>query len=290
MQLPAYYSSHFNATGINADTVSKADHVATFVARLDACRLVEPRSADDTELRRVHDAGYVDAVRSGEPLDLAETNGIGWDELLFESAAASTGGIRDAAIEALGSGRHAGALSSGLHHARAESGEGFCTFNGLVVAARAALDAGARRVLVLDLDAHCGGGTASLIDVIAGVEQVDVSTSAFDWYPSRPDARLVLSSPATYLADIEASLGMVTTPTEVDLVLYNAGMDPHEHAGGRDGITTAVLAARERMVFEWARSIGAPVAFALAGGYRTAHLDLDGVAELHLLTFRAAIG
>ena len=30
--------------------------------------------------------------------------------------------------------RVAGSLSSGLHHARADRGNGFCTFNGLVVA------------------------------------------------------------------------------------------------------------------------------------------------------------
>jgi acetoin utilization deacetylase AcuC-like enzyme len=42
------------------------------------------------------------------------------------------------------------------------------------------------------------------------------------------------------------------------------------------------------MVFEWARHLGVPVAFALAGGYRTSALELDGVAELHLLTFHAA--
>jgi hypothetical protein len=42
-------------------------------------------------------------------------------------------------------------------------GAGFCTFNGLALAALAALDLGAKRVLVLDLDAHCGGGTHELL-------------------------------------------------------------------------------------------------------------------------------
>jgi acetoin utilization deacetylase AcuC-like enzyme len=288
MRYSAFYSTKFNTTGVTADTVTKADHVAALVARLEQWRLVEPTSADLDELERVHDAEYLEAVLTGEPADLAASNGIGWDEMIFAAAASSTGGIRDAALEALRTGGPAGALSSGLHHARAESGEGYCTFNGLVVASRAALSAGARRVLILDLDAHCGGGTASLIDGLDGVEQVDVSTSAFDVYRSRADAQLVLSSPATYLADVEASLGLALAPEELDLILYNAGMDPHEHAGGRDGLTTEMLETREQMVFEWARHLGVPVAFALAGGYRTSALDLDGVAELHLLTFHAA--
>ena len=51
------------------------------------------------------------------------------------------------------------------------------------------------------------------------------------------------------------------------LVVYNAGMDPHEGAGGPRGITADTMAAREQMLFAWTASIGVPVAFALAGGY-----------------------
>ena len=71
---------------------------------------------------------------------------------------ASNGGAV-AAARAARAGGVAGSLSSGLHHAGRDRGAGFCTFNGLVLAARAALSEGAARVLVLDLDAHCGGGT-----------------------------------------------------------------------------------------------------------------------------------
>ena len=72
----------------------------------------------------------------------------------------SNGGAVAAGLAALEHGV-AGSLSSGLHHARREKGAGFCTFNGLVIAAREALTAGARSVLILDFDAHCGGGTRS---------------------------------------------------------------------------------------------------------------------------------
>jgi hypothetical protein len=82
-----------------------------------------------------------------------------------------------------GPSRVAGALSSGLHHARADRGAGFCTFNGLAVTAHAALDFGAERPQVLDLDAHCGGGTRSMTDPDS-VVQIDVSTVGFDrWSP-----------------------------------------------------------------------------------------------------------
>jgi hypothetical protein len=71
------------------------------------------------------------------------TQGFPWDPALWEMVCTSNGGVIAAAIEALRTRRVSGSLSSGLHHARRARGAGFCTFNGLVLAARAALDAGA---------------------------------------------------------------------------------------------------------------------------------------------------
>lgn len=44
-----------------------------------------------------------------------------------------------------------------------DSGAGFCTFNGIAIAAKQALRRGAKRVLIIDFDAHGSGGTHSLI-------------------------------------------------------------------------------------------------------------------------------
>ena len=55
------------------------------------------------------------------------------------------------------------ALVSGFHHACADHGEGFCTFNGLVVALEALRAAGEiQTAAVLDMDLHYGNGTAQL--------------------------------------------------------------------------------------------------------------------------------
>jgi acetoin utilization deacetylase AcuC-like enzyme len=64
-------------------------------------------------------------------------------------------------------------------------GQGFCTFNGLALAARAARSAGAEHILVLDLDAHCGGGTHELLGGDPGVSQLDVAVDRFDRYSPR---------------------------------------------------------------------------------------------------------
>ena len=75
-----------------------------------------------------------------------------------------------------------------------------------------------------------------------------------------------------------------------DLLICNAGMDPHEDSaiGGLAGITTAVIAERERLVFGWARRHRVGVAFTLAGGYTGARLDQARLVDLHRLTIQAA--
>lgn len=288
---PFFCDPDFNATNIEFDTLRKAAlMVESLYARpIEGVTMHASTPATIAELELVHDPAYVDAVLTGDPWDLAESNGIGWDEGLFQAVCASTGGVRDALLWALRNRRHCGAGSSGLHHARYEGGNGFCTFNGLVVAARAALGAGAQRVLILDLDAHCGGGTASLIQHMDGVEQMDVSVSTFDRYRDQPNARLFLADGDDYLEVVERALAAVSSPETIDVVLYNAGMDPHQLAGGSHGITTEVIAEREHMVYRWAARHGLPVAFTFAGGYEGFGLTLDQVIDLHRITLEVAV-
>jgi acetoin utilization deacetylase AcuC-like enzyme len=154
------------------------------------------------------------------------------------------------------------------------------------------LAAGAGSVLILDLDAHCGGGTASLIAEEPRIWQVDVSVSDFDSYGSGERVWLrVVRSSDEYLGEIERGLQEVRRRgPRFELCLYNAGMDPFEgcSTGGLAGITRETLAARERLVFNWCREGALPIAFVLAGGYVGKRLDAEGLVGLHRLTLLAA--
>src|SRR5512143_859732 len=120
----------------------------------------EPLREDD--LLRVHTREYVQAVRTGEPRALAESQKFAWSPQLYPSVLLTGGGCLAAARRALRDGV-AAAVASGFHHAHADHGEGFCTFNSLVVAADLLhADGSARRIAVLDMDLHYGNGTASL--------------------------------------------------------------------------------------------------------------------------------
>jgi acetoin utilization deacetylase AcuC-like enzyme len=239
----------------------------------------------------VHAREYVDSIRTGQPAVMAESQGFDWDAELWPMVMSSNGGAVAASLEALKTGV-SGSLSSGLHHARRSRGAGFCTFNGLAIAAAESLRDGAGKVLILDLDAHCGGGTASLVAGDSHVWQIDVSVSEFDQYESSERCTLDLVTDADeYLPTIIRRLWMLNDERlTFDLCIYNAGMDPHEGSsiGGLAGITHDILAERERIVFDWCRNRGLPIAFVLAGGYISDDFDEASLVALHRLTLEQA--
>lgn len=291
--LNVYYDRAYTGSAYAFETTRKASWVADSLAAdpIAGIRLCAPVPLDWDQVARVHAPEYVQAIRTGEPRALAQSQAFDWDAGLGTMALASNGGVVAAACDALRSGL-SGSLSSGLHHAGRSRGRGYCTFNGLVLAAHAALDAGARAVLILDLDAHCGGGTAELIAQEPRIWQQDVSVDGFDYYKSRAQATLhMVRDSRRYLPQVEACLAAVdAAPVPFDLCLYNAGMDPHEHSadGGLAGVDAALLRQRENMVFDWCRRRGLPLAFVLAGGYVGKRLDRAGLVALHRLTLESA--
>ena len=283
-----YYSDAYCHEGASFDTHAKAQLVAERLRSDTNVTIVAPNPASSDELKLVHDHDYVDAILTGAPAGLAESNGFEWNAHLRDGILATTGGVRDAVLHALHNKVVSGSLSSGLHHAARGRGRGFCTVNGLALGAVQARRAGAHRVLILDVDAHCGGGTADIIDEQPGIEQLDVSVIAFDRYENTGNARLVMTDGPSYIADLTQELCGVQNPDGIDLVLYNAGMDPHEEAGGVPGVTTDVIVEREQLVMDWCRHYGIPVAFVLAGGYSGTARTMGEVADLHVHTIRAA--
>ncbi|MFV2045575.1 MAG: hypothetical protein ACC700_20370 [Anaerolineales bacterium] len=291
--IPIYYSGRYVGSKYAFDTTRKAEWIAKSLSAspIDGLELIEPEPLTQEQIVAVHGVNYVDAIKTGEPRHLAKSQGFTWDPGLWPMVLSSNGGAVAAALAALEHGV-AGSLSSGLHHARQGSGMGFCTFNGLVIAAHEALAAGAETILIIDVDAHCGGGTASLIADIPDVWQIDLSVDSVDWYESSDRARLYfVREGADYLPTLEQALtDIVRTRIAFDLCLYNAGMDPHENCdvGGLAGITNEILAKREYIVFEWCRRRALPVAFVLAGGYIGARLDKSELVDLHRLTLFAS--
>jgi len=281
--LPVAYGPEY-ALDQGAETVMKSRPLAGMIQAGEAgnVRLFKPKPATAEELRSIHTKKYVDCVLDGTVGSLEFGP---WSPEGVASVLASTGGMRDAVKEALRVGR-SGSLSSGLHHARRSHGCGFCTFNGLALAALKGLEQ-VKKVGILDLDAHFGGGTAEILGKNKRVALADVSVSHFDhWDPLDDERHFVecVERPGAYLETVLRSFVVLEGS---ELLIYNAGMDTHEKAGGLKGITTAIIRKREALVVRWASERNIPVLFALAGGYEWGGLTLEGVARLHLETVRA---
>lgn len=237
-------------------------------------RSFEPCSVD--QLCLAHDPAYVAGV-----LRCEIRNGFGG---LQPDVAATlpytVGSMVAAAREAVANGSVACAPVSGFHHARYAASAGYCTFNGLVVAAmdlyRSQLS---RRVGILDLDQHFGDGTQAILEKLHldfvdhqswGVECMDTD-HAEDYLRTLP--RRVRSFEGC------------------DVLLYQAGADPHVDDPLGGWMTTEQLTRRDKIVFEVCRSMGLPVAWNLAGGYqRDAKGTIGPVLEIHRNTMQACIG
>lgn len=275
-----YYSPKYVMSATHFDTTRKAKWVADSLATspIPGIQLTEPPSLMSSELVPTHDWEYVCSIRDGQPRELAESQGFAWDRRLWPMVLSSNGGVVAAALAALTLDKPTGSLSSGLHHARRDSGAGFCTFNGLAIAARMLQKKA--KILILDLDAHCGGGTASLIAGYDNIRQIDISTNSFDDYPDDDQSQLIIvNDESNYLPTIREVLNRTD---RFDLCLYNAGMDPI--------VPADILAERERIVFDWCAKKKMPVAFCLAGGYLGLNkLKVSELVSLHRHTLLAAV-
>src|SRR5262249_58516570 len=120
---------------------------------------------------------------------------------------------------------------------------------------KAALHARARRVLILDLEADCGGGTESLIADESRISQLDIAVNSYDRYVPSEQARLVIVTRGSdYLPAIRQILDEADQRSDAfDLCLYNAGMDPFEDCptGGLSGNSQESLYDREGLGVGW---------------------------------------
>jgi hypothetical protein len=275
LEIPVFFSSRMVAPdqGLSPSAHKPSAVVDDWIAHRFPLRVIEPRPVAREQLSLGHSMRFIDDV-----LDVRSENGFG--NRSAEVAATlpyTSGAMLAAAREALRNGKVAVAPVSGFHHACYASAGGFCTFNGLMVAACVLRSEGAvGRVGILDFDQHYGNGTDDIIDVL-GARWVRHLTAGRRWRHRQQGAE--------FLKDIRA---MVEGMNDCDLILYQAGADPHVNDPYGGWLTTAQLAQRDRLVFETAAGLGIPVAWNLAGGYqRDATGGIEPVLEIHRNTMFA---
>jgi len=250
-----------------------------------------PQRPPQAWIELVHTPEYVQAYCEGT-LDAKAQRRIGlpWSPELVNRTCTAVGGTILTAQLAL---KHGLACNTagGTHHAFPSYGSGFCIFNDLAIAARVLQNLHlVRKVLIVDLDVHQGDGTAFIF-------QNDPSVFTFSMHcevnfpGTKQKSNLDVPLPVgmeddAYLQTLAQYLPDLLTNFQPDIVLYDAGVDPH--AGDRLGklaLSDAGIFRREMQVLSTCVAAGYPVACVIGGGYAD---DLKSLVYRHSLLHRAA--
>ena len=249
---------------------------------------VEARPATLSELELVHDADYIERVRSaserGEPV-LLDPDTI-CTASSFEVARLAAG----AAIQAVEQSGFALVRPPG-HHALRNRSMGFCLFNNIAVAARfAQQELGIDRLAILDWDVHHGNGTQDEFWDDEGV--LFISIHQWPFYPgsggpgegNATTLNVPLAAGAgddEYLERLEEVVEPAIRAFEPELLLVSAGFD----AAAGDPIGGMSLSeAGFRELGRHASGLAERLALVLEGGYDVESLPLLVGASLEGLS------
>ena len=257
------------------------------------------------QLYQIHDQQHVDDI-------LLCKKDNGFYNRIPEVAATlpwTSGSMLAAARYALENKTVAMSPTSGFHHAEYAESMGFCTFNGLMLAAYEILkqiqDSKTKIsnavVGILDLDHHYGNGTDSVIDHL--VRSNKIQQDQIHHYTFGGDSTVMQMIRTTggmgiyWKGETHSDPGyghrvaeewldrlpdLVASFKRCDIVLYQAGADPHVDDPHGGALTDDQLQRRDVIVFETLRGI--PLAWNLAGGYQT---PLQKVLDIHTRTLEA---
>ena len=249
--------------------------------------LVDPVQATLQDILLNHEQYYIDHIQrscsSGKHTDLdpdTVCSADSWSVALH--AAGSLIRLVQMAVSGEIDGGFASIRPPG-HHATADEAMGFCLFNNVAIAARKAIGSfGVKKVLIVDFDVHHGNGTQE--SFYSTKEVLYFSTHQYPFYPGT--GRLSeTGAPGAEGSTVNCPLGGGKTDGQYGalyrrvlipiietfrpgLILVSAGFDSHatDPIGGMQ-LSTEGFASLAGIIRDSAKSVNAPVVYALEGGY-----------------------
>lgn len=182
--------------------------------------------------------------------------------------------------------------AGGSHHAFPNSGNGYCVFNDVAVAAYNLLDKHqVKKILIFDLDVHQGDGTAKIFENNEKVYTLSIhSKKNYPLIKQKSDQDIEVEDDITdeeYLNTVSKSLEIVNK-MNFDFVFYVAGVDIHKNDKlGKLNISTEGIMEREKMVIKNFYKNNVPLCGVLGGGYNK---DFDHLVYLHSILHRTCHG
>ena len=182
--------------------------------------------------------------------------------------------------------------AGGSHHAFPNSGNGYCVFNDVAVAAYNLLDKHqVKKILIFDLDVHQGDGTAKIFENNEKVYTLSIhSKKNYPLIKQKSDQDIEVEDDITddeYLNTVSKSLEIVNK-MNFNFVFYVAGVDIHKNDKlGKLNISTEGIIEREKMVIKNFYKNNVPLCGVLGGGYNK---DFDHLVYLHSILHRTCHG
>lgn len=227
-------------------------------------RVISPSPLTRSDMALAHDPEYIKGV-----LDCKVSNGFGNKKKeVANSLPWTTGSLASAAQFAVKNRYHAVSLTSGFHHSCYSNGGGFCTLNGLVIAAQLLkLHGYVKRVGILDLDQHYGNGTDDIIKKL-DLDYIEHYTlGGHNWNPSNADK---------FLEKLPEIFDDKFRDVDVLIIQLGADSSADDPLGGVFSIKQ--IRQRDRKVFELCKKLNLPFVWNLAGGYQD---RFENVLSIH---------
>jgi acetoin utilization deacetylase AcuC-like enzyme len=275
-----------------------------------------------SDIERVHSVEYVNALFSdgllgellnayelidadGKPNRYEPENAVQPLSALFDKILAQCAGSYMSCAAALRaeSGHFCYFLAGGNHHARYDTGAGFCLINEIIIAARKLqAEDGIRIVWIIDVDAHKGCGSAELVSFMRngkgpapfekGCNIFTLSIHMAHGWPldaetlsnSRPGRAPLIPSDveipveqgdeSCYISRLEDGLfklERLSSGVKPDIAIIVDGADPYEYD---ELLSSALLRLslkqcvdRDMLIYNFLRERKIPSAWIMAGGY-----------------------
>jgi len=258
--------------------------------------LVKPRMVTNEELLSVHTQRYLNSLKNSATI--AGIVGISclrfvpnWflQRYLLRPMKLATGGTVQAAQLAL---RYGWAinLGGGYHHAKGDSGGGFCVYADICIAVEKLWKKDpSLRIMVVDLDAHQGNGHEAIFASDSRVSIFDMYNA--DMYPWDEVAKEHIRFDVPLRSNIggddyidrlkkEINSALDTLEEkdeEPNLIIYNAGTDPlsGDHIG-RMNVSAEKMIERDEIVFKHAQERRIPIVYLFSGGYTKESANVIG--------------
>jgi len=245
---------HFSKFGIDIPIDEKrADKVFEKIKhpfKVEALNLQEFEKLSEADLRLVHDETMVSEILSDqsdelfrsfekayeikkENFDFKKAQGLR-DQLLLHGA------VSGHCIEIALTKENCFFLGGGMHHAMEGEPRGFCLFNDIAIGIKKF--GSHKKILIVDLDAHKGDGSAQIFQHEKNVKTLSLhmkegwpldnpdDEAGVGWrIPSDLDIEFRKGEEGSYLERLEEGLGLALSWESFDLVVVVWGADTFEH-------------------------------------------------------------